>query len=671
MRDATLTLLYRLLFILYAEDRELLPVRDERYNDYGLRMRVRDDVRTRKDRNDVFSATATRYWTAIDDLAAAIDRGDASIGLPPYNGGLFNRERTPLLANVRLGDEVLADVIDTMSFERAAGGRRYINYRDLSVQQLGSIYERLLERELVRDGETVVVRPNVFARKGSGSYFTPHELVNLILEETVGPLVLARLDDFARASEDLTTRRLTREDRIATLERLDPAERVLDLRICDPAMGSGHFLVGLVDYLADRVISLMAEAEAMAEGYASPLTRRIDDVRRTIIDNARERDWTVDPDRLDDRHLVRRIVLKRCVYGVDRNPMAVELAKVSLWLHTFTAGAPLSFLDHHLRCGNSLFGCWARSAFDTANRLGSPLFLHEPLNRAFYSLFVERAFALVSPEGVVGLLIPSGIASDKTSAGFFRRVATEGRLRALYDFENRKVFFPDVHASFKFCVFVTGRSPAPEPAKCAFYLHGLAELSDPDRRFPLTAADFRNVNPNTGTAPIFRSRRDASLTTAIYGRLPVLVDRSSNPETKAWPVRYERMFDMTNDSGLFRTRAELEDQEGAWPSGGNRFDSPTGEWLPLYEGKMVQAFDQRAARIVVSPANLHRPAQPEPATEEQHRDANWLPEPQYWVNEREIEQNVGQWWLGWKGGMNAAIMVLAFVGAVTSFTSTA
>ena len=382
VRDATLTLLYRLLFILYAEDRELLPVRDERYDDYGLRMNVRDDVRKRKDRNDAFSATATRYWSAIDDLATAIDRGDASIGLPPYNGGLFNRERTPLLADVRLGDQLLADVIDTLSFEQSAGGRRYINYRDLSVQQLGSIYERLLERELVRDGETIVVRPNVFARKGSGSYFTPHDLVNLILEETIGPLVQARLDAFARAAEDFATRGLTEQDRIATLERFDPAERILDLRICDPAMGSGHFLVGLVDYLADRVISLMAESEAMVEGYASPLTRRIDDVRRTIIDNARERGWTVDPDRLDDRHLVRRIVLKRCVYGVDRNPMAVELAKVSLWLHTFTAGAPLSFLDHHLRCGNSLFGCWARNAFDTANRLGSPLFLHEPLNRA-------------------------------------------------------------------------------------------------------------------------------------------------------------------------------------------------------------------------------------------------------------------------------------------------
>ena len=270
VRDATLTLLYRLLFILYAEDRELLPVHDQRYDDYGLRMRVREDVRRHKDLNDVFSATATRYWSAIDDLARAIDQGDASIGLPPYNGGLFNRERTPLLGTIRLGDQVMADVVDALSFEHATAGRRYINYRDLSVQQLGSIYERLLERELTRDGQAVVVRPNVFARKGSGSYFTPHELVNLILQETVEPLVQACIDDFVTTSAELATRRLTKQDTIATLERFDPAERILELRICDPAMGSGHFLVGLVDYLADRVISVMAEAEAMVDGYASP-----------------------------------------------------------------------------------------------------------------------------------------------------------------------------------------------------------------------------------------------------------------------------------------------------------------------------------------------------------------------------------------------------------------
>ena len=142
VRDAALILLYRLLFILYAEDRSLLPVRDTRYDDYGLREKVRDDIRQRKDRDDAFSTTAARYWAVIDDLCRAIDQGDTSIGLPPYNGGLFDRERTPLLARIRLGDQVMADVIDALSFEKTDQGRRYINYRDLSVQQLGSIYER-------------------------------------------------------------------------------------------------------------------------------------------------------------------------------------------------------------------------------------------------------------------------------------------------------------------------------------------------------------------------------------------------------------------------------------------------------------------------------------------------------------------------------------------------
>ena len=252
-----------------------------------------------------------------------------------------------------------------------------------------------------------------------------------------------------------------------------------------------------------------------------------------------------------------------------------------------------------------------------------------------YSLFVERAMTLVKPDGMVGLLTPSGIASDKTAARFFKGVSTQGRLRALYDFENKKVFFPDVHASFKFCVFIASPSPVKDPARCAFYLHRIAELDDHERCFPLTAEDFARVNPNTGTAPIFRTRRDAELTTAIYGRLPVLVDRSSGEEVKAWPVKYSTMFHMTNDSGLFRTRVELEEREGAYPIGGNRFGSSSGDWVPLYEGKMVQAFDHRAASVVVNPENQHRPAQPEPATPEQHQNADWLPDPQFWVLEKE------------------------------------
>ena len=286
---------------------------------------------------------------------------------------------------VRLNDAVMAEVIDALSFERTSEGRRrYINYRDLSVQQLGSIYERLLEHEVIRDGGTVTIRPNIFARKASGSYYTPDDLVGLIIRETISPFVVQRMEAFRAANEEQASSSKPEGQRLGILKRVDPAEKLLDLKICDPAMGSGHFLVALVDYLADQVITAMAEAEAAVPWghYVSPLSDRIEIIRNTILSNAEERGWTVDPAQLDDRHIIRRMVLKRCIYGVDKNLMAVELAKVSLWLHTFTVGAPLSFLDHHLRLGDSLFGLWVKDGTEKAAALGAPLFLHEPMTRA-------------------------------------------------------------------------------------------------------------------------------------------------------------------------------------------------------------------------------------------------------------------------------------------------
>ena len=339
VREAALILLYRLLFILYAEDRNLLPVRERRYDEYGLRDRVRGDIGRRKDSNDTFSDTAARYWSTIDDLCRAINTGDRSIGLPPYNGGLFDPNRTPLLTQVRLADTVIASVIDALSFEHTADGRKYINYRDLSVQQLGSIYERLLEHEVIRDGAEITIRPNVFARKGSGSYYTPDDLVRLIIRETVDPLVSARMEAFSAKAGELEGNDQAEDLRLGILAGIDPAERFLELKICDPAMGSGHFLVSLVDYLADQVITAMAEAQNLVTfaDYVSPLIARIAAIRRTILRNAEERGWTIDPEQLDDRHIVRRMVLKRCIYGIDKNLMAVELAKVSLWLHRWRA----------------------------------------------------------------------------------------------------------------------------------------------------------------------------------------------------------------------------------------------------------------------------------------------------------------------------------------------
>ncbi len=265
---------------------------------------------------------------------------------------------------------------------------------------------------------------------------------------------------------------------------------------------------------------------------------------------------------------------------------------------------------------------------------------------------------------MVGLLTPSGIAGDKGAAAFFRSLSTTGRLGALFDFENRRVFFPDVHASFKFCALVFGGGQRRfERTRCAFYLHRIAELEDADRLIELGATDFSAVNPNTGTAPIFRSRRDAELTTRIYREHPVLVrqrwqtvhdarageeERVRLEDERLYPVRYCLMFHMTNDSGLFRNEGWLNDN-GGYKLAANRWRCGGVDYLPLYEGKMVQAYDHRAASVVVNPENLHRPAQPLPTTDQQRADVHWLPAPQYWIAEAEVTPQTDRaWHIGFK-----------------------
>ena len=896
VRASALTLLYRLLFALYAEDRDLLPWRDRRFDDYALSPE-RDRVARRLDEGDHFSPRSDQLWSRLTSLFAIVDEGDEAAGVPPYNGGLFAPDRAPLLGRVRLSDHVLAPLLDALSRRIEGGEARRINYRDLSVRELGSIYERLLEHEPTPDASApggVAVRLSPFARKGSGSYYTPDVLVKLIVERTLRPLVRERLDAFEQAVAEACDRREDAHSRSARLDAADPATAILALKVCDPAMGSGHFLVDLVDWLALEAFKAIGGAEGKAAptglDWRSPMAGRLEALRTEL---KRERDahgWIVSDAQLTDENLIKRLVLKRCVFGVDKNPMAVELAKVALWLHTFTAGAPLSFLDHHLRCGDSLFGEWADEAIaeverpaqsrrrpspfagaglflsaavqralsaelvmarveaspdavlaeveqsaadwqDAAERVrplqayldfrqavrwmsltpqdatavsalldgrfGDPLailagdaepnrpagaetepddlpgapepepeqldllpgagnlrdwravrrlvaaareiagrerFLHwqtafpgvwrgwrnartggfdaaignppwdrmkmqevewfaerapaiarqvrasdrkvaisalrsagDPLARDYdlasgraetamrvaresggfplmsrgdinlYSLFVERAQALLRPEGIAGLLTPSGIASDLTAAPFFRSLSTAGRVLTLYDFENRRgsgrePFFAAVDSRFKFCAFVAGavRRTA-EAAECGFFLQDAPEPGDP-RLFRMAAADFARVNPNTGTAPIFRSARDAEITRAVYGRLPVLVDRSSGAEVKAWPVRYLRMFDMTNDSRLFWTTARLE-AEGAYPIGSGRWAKAEREWLPLYSGRMIQLFNHRAAGVEVNEENVHNAAVSEAADEAALADPGWSPTPQYWVDQ--------------------------------------
>ena len=250
-----------------------------------------------------------------------------------------------------------------------------------------------------------------------------------------------------------------------------------------------------------------------------------------------------------------------------------------------------------------------------------------------YALFVERGMTLTKPYSLVGLLTPSGLYADKTTSEFFRSVSTKGRVAGLFDFENRKIFFPDIDTRFKFCALICGGSARRFPSTSyAVYLHDVATLKDPSRCFSLTPEDFRRVNPNTGTAPIFRTRRDAEITRRMYEAHPVLVDRTQPEEHKVWPVRYTNMFHMTNDSHLFKSAQELH-KKGFYPVGGNRRQKGEELYLPLYEGKMVQAFDHRAASVVVNPQNLKRPGQPQVATLEEHAIAEWVPQPRFWISE--------------------------------------
>ena len=386
IREAALIFLYRLLFVLYAEDRGLLPVNDAAYDDYGLRKRVRDDVAQRKTRSDTFSTTASSYYSHLTDLFAQIDQGDPSIGLPPYNGGLFAQDAAPLLIQVRLPDAVIADVVYDLSHTQDNGQSRYVNYRDMSVQQLGSLYERLLEQEPVLDADgRVHVRPNPYARKDSGSFYTPQDLVDLIVDQTLKPLIEERLEAFEARADELRSDRRPKAERRAELSRLDPAQAVLDLKVLDPAMGSGHFLVSAVDFLTDFIADLIEFAPAVPDwldaddAYHSPLLDRVAAIRADILHRAHQSGWAVNQAQLTDQAIIRRLVLKRCIYGVDKNPLTVELAKVSLWLHSFTVGAPLSFLDHHLRCGDSLLGLRIADARAELQRFNVPMFVSSAL----------------------------------------------------------------------------------------------------------------------------------------------------------------------------------------------------------------------------------------------------------------------------------------------------
>ncbi|WP_122887610.1 Eco57I restriction-modification methylase domain-containing protein [Burkholderia pseudomallei] len=310
--EQLLRVAYRFIFLATVEDRELVFAPDadaEAKNRYLLgyslnRLRHLAALRRSYDRH-------SDLWKAFAITVAGLEKGQPALGLPAL-GGLFEADQCVDLNDAALENQALLEALFSLCFSRHGAVLSRVNYRDMDSEELGSIYESLLELVpvatltggartfgFVGDSEEGSTRGN--ARKLSGSYYTPDSLVQELIKSTLNPII----------------------EQTLTAHPQEPVKALLGLTVCDPACGSGHFLLAAARRIAEEVARLIA-----VDGNPLPA---------------------------DYRHALREVVA-HCIYGVDKNPMAVELARTALWLEAYTPDRPLSFLDHHLRCGDALLG---------------------------------------------------------------------------------------------------------------------------------------------------------------------------------------------------------------------------------------------------------------------------------------------------------------------------
>ena len=817
-----LSLVYRLLFLMVAEERRVLftnggdaglqNIYQRYYSVTGLRERA--ERRYAGDTHgNLWQGLAQTFRLFRDPIAAA------ALDLFPMNGELFKESTCRDLETAFCPNEGFLDALRYLSTFRDGDVTRRVNYAHLDVEEFGSVYESLLDyRPVVLTEVEETSRRLSFRlaagteRKQTGSYYTPPELVRELVDSALVPV----MDEKLQAAKTPDAQQ----------------QALLSLRVCDPAAGSGHFLLAAA--------------------------------RRIARELARVRSGEEEPAPAEYRTALRDVV-RNCIYAVDKNPLAVDLCKVALWIESHAAGFPLSFLDHHIKCGDSLVGVrnldvletgipddaykavtgddkksatqyrnrnrlerrgqtalptlqstadaiaaeWADFAdleernpaevkvkedlyqelrsSDTlwwqqkvacdlwtyayfaplqpqtpgrpntvpttdnirqalANRSTQPqmkataiaasltnVFFHWPLefpdvfennggfdvvlgnppwerikvqekeffetrdrriadapNKAArdrlicvlpdenpalaqefseaihqaesvsrfvrgsnrcpltgrgdvntYSVFAETARRVCNSTGRVGIIVPSGIATDDTTKLFFADLVDNRSLVSLYDFENRDGVFSGVHRSYKFCLLTLTGTASPSPqAEFAFFLHRTEQLQDNDRRFALAHADFALFNPNTRTCPVFRTRRDADIAGKMYRRSGVFWKeaRDGEPEENRWGVRFSAMFHMSNDSGLFRTREQLE--QSGWRLEGNVFVKEDERYLPLYEAKLFHQYDHRFATFEdadereLSAGNAHN------MTAEEKADPDSVVIPRYWVPEGEVSHQL-------------------------------
>ena len=364
--EQVMVILFRLLFVAYAEDKDLLPYRSNgRYADHSLSRLARRLTEDRRQGRKAFDDDATDLWDDVNQLWRAVNRGNAGWGVPAYNGGLFSDDPTvsrsgAALADIKLTDAEFGPALAAALIDEGPEGIGPVDFRSLSVREFGTIYEGLLESKLsvapddlmvkrikgsdhyvpaVAEDEVVVQAGDVYfhnrsgARKATGSYFTKPFAVEHLLEHALEPALdahIARLEELHEAGDDAGV-----------------ADAFFDFRCADIAMGSAHFLVAAVDRIEARLSAHLSLHPAPA--IAAELAR----LRKAAFDALGDLGDGVE---IETGSLLRRQLARHCIYGVDKNRVAVELARLAIWVHTFVPGLPLSFLDHNLVHGDSLTG---------------------------------------------------------------------------------------------------------------------------------------------------------------------------------------------------------------------------------------------------------------------------------------------------------------------------
>ncbi|WFE41504.1 DNA methyltransferase [Micromonospora sp. WMMD998] len=839
-KRSLLRLVYRLLFWFVAEDRTALldpeapPQARQRYDAFFSARRLRELALRRR------HSGHGDLWESVRLVFRFLgeETGNATLGLPGI-GGLY--EPGPLdkpIAEASLSNTALLRAVEALAVlpARKGAARQRTDFQHLGAEELGSVYESLLELRPRWDAPARRFHTERLAgneRKTTGSYYTPSSLVECLLDSALDPLL------------DEATALPTPEERVQAL---------LDLTVCDPACGSGHFLIAAARRIAKRVA-----AEETDELEPAP-----DAVRSAM-----------------------RRVVARCIYGVDVNEMAAELAKVSLWLEAMEPGRPLGYLDANIRVGNSLLGvtpkllkqgipdaaftaltgddkkiatalkrqnaeesrgqgdlfgaagvqvdnsalaaevkeivyaelprrladvhvqakraqtldaerrhakmvadAWC-AAFVQAKTdetresaitqavlerldkgeasldmhrvesmveeltqqyrffhwhiefphifrvpeygpvdevtgwkggfscvLGNPPWERvklqeqeffasrdpeiagaknaaarkkaiaaladsdEPVKKTLYaewttalheadgfshllrssgrypltgkgdintySVFTEAGRTVLGAFGQLGLIVPTGIATDATTQELFKNLVIRRNICSLFDFENARTF-PTVHASYRFSLICAGGPQRSfDRAYFAFRLRRVNEI--PGAKYALTPDEILLLNPNTGTCPVFLSRRDAEIALGIYKRIPVLWCES-DPSGNPWGLSFLRMFDMTNDSALFRDSDGLT--EDGWKTQAGRYVRGRERMLPLYEAKMTDFFDHRAADVVRNTEAKQRSSVPSYLSDDDRANPSRLAVPLYWVHEKEVSSRLHfrwnrNWLFGWR-----------------------